>query len=101
MIEMGFFSFLWLLIIAIVVSLVLYYVPGVLGVPRLRIRLPGGYPATLIIAWIGAWLGTPVFGRWLEGLIFNDVAIVPAILGSVAAIFLMDACAKCCGSKRE
>lgn len=93
MIEMGFLSFLWLLIIAIVVSLVLYYVPGV------KIKLPGGYPATLIMGWIGAWLGTPVIGRWWEGLIFNDVAIVPAILGSVAAIFLTDACAKCYGYK--
>ena len=76
MIGMGFMSFVWLLIIAVVVSVVMYY--------ALQIRLKAGYWAQLTVSWIGAWLGSPVFGHWFESVRLEKIYIIPAILGAVA-----------------
>ncbi len=75
-----FLPWLWLAIIGAVVSLVWHFV--------LRIKSAGGYWFQLIVAWIGAWLGTPIFGDW-GFLTFNGVSIIPALLGSVAAVMLV------------
>jgi uncharacterized membrane protein YeaQ/YmgE (transglycosylase-associated protein family) len=40
----------------------------------------------LIIGWLGAWLGSPVLGHWLWKV--ENVYIVPAIVGAIAAIQL-------------
>ena len=76
MIGMSFISFLTLLIIAVVVSAVMYYVGS--------IRLRSGCWMQLIVTWIGAWLGSPVFGHWFEKVESGGVYIIPAILGAIA-----------------
>lgn len=75
-----FLSWLWLAITAGVVSLVWYFV--------FRVKSAGGYWLQLIVAWIGAWLGTPILGDW-GFLTFNGVCIIPAVIGSVAAVMLV------------
>lgn len=81
---MSFISFLILLVISIVVSAILhfgfkYYVrPGI-----------NSFISKIIFGWIGAWLGTPVFGKWFEGLNYEEVYIIPAILGSFAILILL------------
>ena len=84
MIGMNFVSFLILLVISIVVSAVLHYVL------KFYIR-PGtvSFVSKVIFGWIGAWLGSPVFGRWFGGLVYENISIVPAILGSVALLVIM------------
>ena len=79
MIGMGFSSFLTLLIISIVVSVIL---------SLLKVRVTGGFIVMLIVGWFGAWLGSPVFGYWWEVLSVEYVYIVPAVLGSLVAICL-------------
>lgn len=81
---MTFMSFLILLIISIVVSAILHY-----GV-KFYIR-PGcvSFISKIIFGWIGAWLGSPVFGHWFGGLVIEDVFIIPAILGSAALLVVM------------
>jgi uncharacterized membrane protein YeaQ/YmgE (transglycosylase-associated protein family) len=83
---MDFMSFFVLLIISVVVSGILhfglkyYVVPGVWS-----------YLSKVVIGWVGAWLGTPVFGRWWVGANYEAVYIVPAILGCLALlIFAVD-----------
>ena len=83
---MDFMSFLVLLIISIVVSGIMhfgfkyYIVPGFWS-----------YLSKVLIGYIGAWLGSPVFGKWWEGLNYQEVYIVPAILGCLfAIIFAVD-----------
>jgi uncharacterized membrane protein YeaQ/YmgE (transglycosylase-associated protein family) len=40
---------------------------------------------------VGAWLGSPVFGYWWQGLNYKEVYIFPAILGSLSIlIFAVD-----------
>jgi uncharacterized membrane protein YeaQ/YmgE (transglycosylase-associated protein family) len=84
MIGMDFISFLILLVISVVVSAVLHYVV------KFYIR-PGlvSFFSKVIFGWIGAWLGTPVFGKWFSGVCYENVFIIPAILGSLAIMVIM------------
>jgi uncharacterized membrane protein YeaQ/YmgE (transglycosylase-associated protein family) len=84
MIGMNFVSFLILLVISIVVSAVLHYVlkfyirPGIVS-----------FVSKVVFGWIGAWLGSPVFGHWFGGLVYEQIYIIPAILGSLALMIIM------------
>lgn len=79
MLGPSFIGFVILLTIAVAVSTTLHYgckyyvTPGVWS-----------YISKLVVSWIGAWLGTPVFGAWLLGLNFQNIYFIPAILGSIA-----------------
>ena len=82
MIGMNFVSFLILLVISVVASAVLHYV--------LKTRIRTGivsFLGTVIWGWIGAWLGSPVFGYW--AFHYASVYIIPATLGSFALIILV------------
>lgn len=86
MIGMDFISFVILLAISVVVSAILhfgfkyYVIPGIVS-----------FFSKVIVGWFGAWLGSPVFGRWWDGVNYKEVYIVPAILGSLAVlIFAVD-----------
>ena len=41
----------------------------------------------LIVGWVGAWLGSPIFGHWFWKI--ENVYVVPAILGAIAAVQLV------------
>jgi uncharacterized membrane protein YeaQ/YmgE (transglycosylase-associated protein family) len=40
----------------------------------------------LIVGWVGAWLGSPVLGHWFWRV--ENVYVVPATLGAIAAVHL-------------
>jgi len=90
MVWMGFSPWLLLSIVAAVISLVWWY--------AIKIRLVGGYWVQLMVAWLGAWLGTPVFGKW-EFLTIENVSIIPAILGSIVLIHLTIGLEKLAGKR--
>ena len=71
-------TFVYFLVIGIVVSLVWYYL--------CKVRLPGGYIVQLIAAWVGARAGSRIFGYWGGDL--RGLFLAPAILGAIAAIYL-------------
>jgi uncharacterized membrane protein YeaQ/YmgE (transglycosylase-associated protein family) len=81
MLGMSSLSFLILTFIGAVVAATYHYV--------FRYRFLESNDAVigkLIIGWIGAWLGSPVFGHWLWKV--ENVYIVPALLGAIASIHL-------------
>jgi uncharacterized membrane protein YeaQ/YmgE (transglycosylase-associated protein family) len=81
MLGMSLLSFVVLTLIGAVVAVVYHHV--------IRYRFLEGNDAVfgkLIVGWIGAWLGSPVFGHWLWKI--ENVYIVPAILGAIAAIHM-------------
>ncbi len=83
MIGMNFLSFIILLAISLVVSLILHY--------GFKFYVRAGsvsFIAKVIVGWIGAWLGSPVFGFWFKGVNYHEVYIIPAILGSLAFLIL-------------
>ena len=84
MIGMGFGAFAVLLIAGLVASFVVHYV--------IRYRFFEGFDGFLgkwTIAWIGAWLGSPVLGHWFEPLKVENVYLVPALLGALAGAFFV------------
>jgi uncharacterized membrane protein YeaQ/YmgE (transglycosylase-associated protein family) len=86
MIGMDFVSFLILLVISVVVSFIVHYLLKFYAVPGLA-----SFFGKIIIGWVGAWLGSPVFGYWFAGVQYEQVYIIPAILGSAALlVFAVD-----------
>jgi uncharacterized membrane protein YeaQ/YmgE (transglycosylase-associated protein family) len=83
MFAMDFVSFLILLVISAVVSAGLHFGLKYYVIPGLA-----SYFSKIVIGWIGAWLGSPVFGHWWEGVNYQQVYLVPAILGSLALLVL-------------
>jgi len=93
MIGMNFISFLILLIISGIVSWVLHFAFKYYIIPGW-----GSYFSKVCIGWVGAWLGSPVFGYWPHPLRLNyhEVWIVPAILGALAIeVFAVDIIKTC------
>lgn len=85
MIGMSFQSFISLAVISAVCAFVLHNLlrPTVLSRGE-------GYLCGWIMGWIGAWIGSPVAGHW--GWMIpnsNDVYVVPAIIGSLASIYVL------------
>ncbi len=84
MIGMDFLSFLILLIISVVVSAILHY-----GLKYYVRPTFDSFITKVIFGWLGAWLGSPVLGHWFSGLAYENVYIIPAILGCLAVLVLM------------
>jgi len=93
MIGIDFVSFLILLVISIVVSAVVHY--GFKFYVRSGLS---SFLSKIVIGWVGGWLGSPVFGYWWPGLNYQQVYIVPAILGSLAALVFAVDFVKTCAS---
>lgn len=83
MIGMDFVSFLILLVISIVVSAILHF-----GLKYYIVAGISSYLSKVVVGWIGAWLGSPVLGYWFEGLHYEQVYIIPAIISACAFIVL-------------
>lgn len=96
MIGMGFIEFLILLVIAIVVAAIFHY-----GIKYYVTSGTDSFLSKIVLGWIGAWLGSPVLGHWFEGLAFESVYIIPAILGAIALILLAVEVAKTCKAVKE
>ena len=101
MIYLDVFAFLYLLGVAVGVSLIMYY--------GFKIKVPGRYFASLIWAWLGAWIGTPVFGKWFvpisyafrRGNTLEYICIIPSIIGAIVLLYLYHSFALCMGWKPE
>lgn len=84
MIGMDFVSFLILLIISVVVSAILHY-----GLKYYVRPTFDSFITKVILGWLGAWVGSPVLGYWFSSLAYENVYIIPAILGCLAVLVLM------------
>lgn len=86
MIGMDFISFVILLVISVVVSGILHYGFDYYVTPGFW-----SFCSKVVVGWIGAWLGSPVFGYWPHRfplLNHGDVWLIPAILGSAALLLV-------------
>ena len=83
MIGMSFGAFVTLLVISAIWSAIVH------GAANYKV-LAGreGYFGKLIVGWIGGWIGSPVLGHWGPRMTVYNLFLIPAILGSFAAIFL-------------
>ena len=83
MTEIGFLSFLVLLVISVVASLLIQYVARIEPIKGIR-----GLINNICVGFIGAWLGHPIFGHWFKPVRIWDVYIIPALLGSALLIYI-------------
>lgn len=81
MIGMGFGAFITLFVISAIWSAIVH------GANYKVLKGFEGYFAKLIVGWIGGWVGSPVLGYWGPKIGGTNMFLVPALLGSVAAIF--------------
>jgi uncharacterized membrane protein YeaQ/YmgE (transglycosylase-associated protein family) len=89
MIGMGFGGFLTLFVISFIAAAVIHNVA--------RYRFLGGVDgvrAKWIVGWVGAWIASPVLGHWFSGVAIAGQYIIPALLGALAAAFLVSAACK-------
>ena len=86
MIGMSLSSFVTLLVIGAVCALVSH------SMLKLKVfQNREGYLCALITGWIGAWIGSPVLGYWGWTVPGTNVYVVPALLGAIAAIYVLAA----------
>jgi uncharacterized membrane protein YeaQ/YmgE (transglycosylase-associated protein family) len=82
MLGMSLLSFVVLTLLGAIVAVAYHYV--------IRSRFLEDSDAVfgkLIVGWVGAWLGSAVFGHWLWRI--ENVYVVPAILGAIVAVQLI------------
>ena len=79
-------SFIILLVISVIVSAILQI--------GLKITLRPGPRALVfksIVGYYGAWWGTTVYGQWWEGLNYQDIYYIPAVLGAFSLVYFTTA----------
>lgn len=72
-------AFIWSLIIGGIIGWVASLITGR--------NIPGGIIGNIIAGFIGAWLGTRIFGNF--GPIVGGFAIIPAIIGSIILVLVI------------
>jgi uncharacterized membrane protein YeaQ/YmgE (transglycosylase-associated protein family) len=99
MIGMDFIGFLILLVIAVAVAAIVHF-----GFKFYIVPDWWSFLGKTVLAWIGAWLGSPVLGHWWPGLNYGEIYFIPAIIGSAGAIILsvdlFKTLASCVGGKQ-
>ncbi|HTQ53020.1 MAG TPA: hypothetical protein VMI94_01090 [Bryobacteraceae bacterium] len=81
MIGMTFASFVVITVVAAIVTVVFHY-----GLRYRFLTGPDAVYAKLAVAWLGAWLGSPVVGHWAFAM--NGVYVIPAFVGAISLVIL-------------
>lgn len=80
MIGMTFATFLTLLVLGFIATIVIH------SIIRYRVIVGfDGFMAKWVAGWIGGWLGSPVLGHWWFR--FQNVYIIPALVGAFTCAF--------------
>jgi len=72
--------------IGFLLSLVVGGIIGAIAEAIMGREVPGGIIGNIILGFIGAWVGSMLFGNW--GWVIQDFAVFPAILGALLVVFL-------------
>ncbi len=87
-----FISFIILLVISVIVSAILQF--GLKYGPT----GPWPYVTKVIVGHYGAWWGTTVYGKWWEGLNYQDIYYIPAVLGAFSLLVFVVSLSKVFGT---
>ena len=97
MINLDFISWLIITVISLIVALLWWFVLCRLWFNTKECNCPPSLWCTWVIAWLGSWLGTFLMGKW--GPMYQSVAIIPAILGSLYLIVFFCCLCWCWGGR--
>ena len=84
MTPLDFMGFLVLLFISLIASAVLHY-----GFRYYVVEGPWSFLSKIVVGYLGAYFGSALFGHWFAGLMYGDVYLLPALLGSFALLILL------------
>ncbi|GAK42720.1 GlsB/YeaQ/YmgE family stress response membrane protein [Paenibacillus urinalis] len=71
----------------IIISIVMAIIIGLIGDALVGHNMPGGILGSMIAGFVGAWIGSLLFGDF--GPIIADFAVVPAIIGTAIFVFIL------------
>ncbi|MCM3786356.1 GlsB/YeaQ/YmgE family stress response membrane protein [Neobacillus mesonae] len=71
----------------IIISIVMAIIIGLIGDALVGHNMPGGILGSMIAGFVGAWIGSMLFGDL--GPIIADFAVVPAIIGTAIFVFIL------------
>ena len=74
-------------LLGLLVSIIMAIIIGFIGDALIRENLPGGIIWSIAIAFVGAWTSQLLFGEF--GPSIDGFALLPAIIGSAIAVFLV------------
>lgn len=83
LIGMSFLSFLILLILSAFAAAIMHWV--------IRYRVFQGFDGFVgewVLAWVGAWIATPVLGHWFGSVMLWQIYIIPALIGAFVGAYL-------------
>jgi uncharacterized membrane protein YeaQ/YmgE (transglycosylase-associated protein family) len=72
--------------IGLLISIVMAIIIGYIANMFVKNSLPGGIIGSMVAGFVGAWLGSLLFGSF--GPIIGGFTIIPAIIGAIIVIFL-------------
>lgn len=72
--------------IGFLLSLVVGGLIGAVAESIMNREVPGGILGNIILGFIGAWVGSLIFGDF--GWVVQDFAVIPAILGALLVVFV-------------
>jgi uncharacterized membrane protein YeaQ/YmgE (transglycosylase-associated protein family) len=84
-------AFIWSLIVGGVIGWLASLITGR--------DIPGGVIGNIIAGFVGAWIGSLLFGNW--GPVIGRFAIVPAIIGAVILAFIVGFIMRSMGRERH
>ncbi len=96
MIGMGFLAFLTLLGISFIAAIVVHngfhyrFLDGI-----------DGFLGKWIVAWVGAWIASPVLGYWFGGVSVGHQYVIPAFVGAFSGAFMTTAVCKALATMRS
>ncbi|AMA73289.1 MULTISPECIES: GlsB/YeaQ/YmgE family stress response membrane protein [Aneurinibacillus] len=72
-------AFLWSLIVGGIIGWLASLIAGR--------DIPGGVIGNIIAGFVGAWIGSALFGNW--GPVIGGFAIIPAVIGAIIVAFVV------------
>lgn len=72
--------------IGFIFSLIIGGIIGAIAQGLMGRDVPGGILGNIILGFVGAWVGSLIFGDW--GFAIQGFAVIPAVLGGIIVVFL-------------
>jgi uncharacterized membrane protein YeaQ/YmgE (transglycosylase-associated protein family) len=73
--------------LSLIISIVIAAIIGAIGDALVKADMPGGIIGSMIVGFVGSWIGHRLFGTW--GPVIGGFAIIPAIIGAAIFVFLL------------
>lgn len=71
-------------IVSFLLTVLIAFIIGIVAEKISPVDMPGGWAGAIVAGFIGAWLGTTLFGNWGPSIL--SFSLVPSILGAFIVV---------------